>query len=249
MTTAGLASVFAPDLRTLATFARAAAFLFAAPLTGEPSVAPRVRVGVAAALAFVLAPARPALAEDDLATILVAELLLGLLAGFSARLVLAGVEAGGELVGLSLGLGFAESYDPRLGEAAQPTRRLAATLGAFAFLGAGGLEAGVRVIAGPWIGPAELALGLGPLLARGGDVFVAALRLAAPALLAATIANVALALASRAAPALNAFSVLLAAVLLFVGGVVLATLPATARELAAGGNRAVDMVLDLGGAR
>jgi flagellar biosynthetic protein FliR len=233
----------------VATSARAAAFLYAAPLVGDRIVPGKVRAVAAALLALSLAPARPELAAEDLPGVLPAELLLGLMAGFAARLVLAGAEAGGELIGLHLGLGFAAAYDPALGEAALPTRRLAVTLGGLAFLAAGGIEAAARVVAGPFASVSDVAIAGGGLIARGGDVLVSALRFAAPTVVAAVVAQLALALASRAAPALNAFSVMLGAVVVFAGVVLVATAPGFVRELGSTAASAVDLALTMGGAR
>lgn len=237
-----------PALPTfVATFARAAAFLHAAPLTGDRQLPVRARVAVAALMALALAPARPVLDGDALIAMIPCELLLGLGAGFTARLVLAGAEAGGELISLQLGLGFAAAYDPALGDQAQPIGRLALALAGLAFLAAGGMEAAVRVVAGPFADATTFAAAAGSLIGRSGELLVAAVRFAAPAVLAVSVANVALAFASRAAPALNAFTVMLAGVLIFGGLVLIATAPAFVRDLQFAGIRAVDSAVTVGG--
>ncbi len=214
----------------MAVFARATAFLVAAPLTGEKQTPTKVRVAAAFAIAFAVAPVRGPLDPARLALVLPGDIFLGLAAGFVGRVVLAGIEAGGEIAGLQLGLGFAASYDPMLNAQAVPTQRIAVMLGGLAFLGAGGLEAGVRVIAGPPVDGLTLAAAVASIVRHSGEIMVVGLRFAAPLLIATTVANLAVALAARAAPAINVFSVMLALVVLLGGAVLYATAPALVRE-------------------
>lgn len=224
----------------LAVFARAAAFLHAAPLTGDRQLSNKARAGLAAAIALAVAPVRPPLDPSALPLAVPAEILLGLLAGFTARMVLAGAEAGGDIIGLQFGLGFAQTADPARGEPAAMTRQLAMCIAGLAFLAAGGLEAGVRVIAAAPSDVYTLHGGLERIIHQSGQVLVAGLRLAAPALIAGTLTNLGLAFASRAAPALNVFSVMLAGMLIVGAIVLLGTAPVFVRQIEELARHAVD---------
>jgi flagellar biosynthetic protein FliR len=204
----------------LAAFARTTSWSLSAPLVGERFIGPRVRAAVAIVIAIAIAPTRTPMSFSALFTALPGEILFGLLAGFSARLVMAGIEAGGQLIGVELGLGFAGTLDPSAGEESLPTRRIAMALASIAFLDAGGLEASIGVLAVAMPASRTFESALRSIAESGSQVFAASLRLAAPVLLASVVANVTTALASRAAPALNVFSVMLA-VFLAVGFVVL----------------------------
>lgn len=229
--------------RFLASFARTAAWAHAAPFLGDSTLSPKLRVGVAAAIAFSIAWLRPALELSELPLVLPGELFLGFAAGFVARVVIAGVEAGGQLIGMELGIGFASSVDPSSGEDSLPTRRIALALAAIAFFQAGGVRSAIVVLAASPLGgttPAEL---WATLVASTGRVFIAAIRLAAPLLVAGVTMNLAVAVASRAAPALNAFSVMLAFFALAGGVFLYTTAPAFSGELhlaASGAIRAVE---------
>jgi flagellar biosynthetic protein FliR len=241
---------FAPQVQPadiagfLCVFVRAAAFLIAAPLVGDKQLPSKLRVAAAAAIAFAVAPVRGPIDPSQLPVTLPGDIFLGLAAGFVGRVVMAGIEAGGELMGLSLGLGFAQTYDPMLQAQAVPTQRIAVMLGGLAFLSAGGLEAGVQVIAGPPVTGLSLLAAVGSIIHHSGEIMVAGLRFAAPLMIASTVANLAVALASRAAPAINVFSVMLALVVILGGAVLYATAPQTIRESLAGGRRAADAMLD-----
>lgn len=226
-----------PELATLlAVVARISAWAYTAPLIGGPGVPSKIRVGIAIAMGLLIAPIRPTVSPDALLTIIPAEVLLGVVAGFAARLAILGAEAAGQLVGMSIGIGFASFYDPSAGEDSLPTRRIAGALAGLAFLLAGGLEDTLRALAfAPTLPDGAMSTILPHLTDASAHVLVASLRAAAPIVLAALVANVAMALASRAAPALNAFSVMLALFLVVGAGVLLATAPAFARELHAAG--------------
>src|SRR5262245_16962893 len=175
----------------LVSFARSAAFLQAFPLTGDRIVPPKLRLAIAALLALAVAPGRAGLDAAGLAAALPAEIVLGLAAGFAGRAVLAGAEAGGQLIGLQLGLGFAATFDRSVAEEELPTRRIIRCIAALAFLGAGGLETALAALAAPPATGTTLAAAAAALIAGTADVLVLGVRLAAPALAAALIANLA----------------------------------------------------------
>jgi len=219
-------------------FARASALFYAAPLVGDRAVPARVRVGLAAVAAFLVAGSRSPVALAEIPAQLPFELALGLIAGFAARLALAAADTGGQLVGLSLGLGFANQVDPMQGEEVLPTRRLAGTLAALAFLAGGGLEQLIAVLATPPPQAATLGALLEQFLNAGGAVLAGGVRLAAPLLVVGVIVNLAAGLASRAAPAVNVFSVAFALVLVVGGLVLIASAPSFVREVDAAGRQA-----------
>ncbi|MCC7381316.1 MAG: flagellar biosynthetic protein FliR [Deltaproteobacteria bacterium] len=228
----------------LAAFVRAGAWVFTAPVTSSPSVPPRVRAGLSIYLALILAPLRDPAGSDLLAT-LPAEALFGLIAGFSARVALAGIEAAGQLLGLLLGVGFASFFDPNSGEQSLPTRRIAFSLAAIAYLAVGGIDDAIRLLAAAPSPPPGLGHAIAAVLGQGGEVFVASVRAAAPLLLAAVVTNLTAAFASRAAPALNPFSVMLALFLIVGLGVLLASAPAWVFEVFRAAERSAALPADL----
>jgi flagellar biosynthesis protein FliR len=230
----------------LATFVRAAALMQTAPVIGEKAVPAKVRVAAAAATALAVYSVRGPIDPQALPMILPAELALGLLAGLSARMIIAGAEVGGQLLGLQLGIGFAGQYDPSLGEESLPTRRIVAAFASLAFLALGGLDAVVRILAAPPPGGRTIAALGADLILRSGEVLVVAVRIAAPLLLTAVIVNLATGLASRAAPAINVFSVSFAVVLAVSGLVLVATAPILMSEVVATAGRAVELLVRVG---
>lgn len=225
----------------LALFARASAFAFAAPVLGDRSVPPRIRVALCALVAFVFSPLHDANATETLVFAIPLELAFGLACGLAARLILAAGEVAGELIGIHLGMGFASAYDPALGESALVMRRLAYALGGLAFVLGGGVEAVAHLVALPPASPATLGMLVISAIARSGDIITVGLRLATPLVVAVFTANIALGLGSRAAPALNVFSVMLAATATMGGIILFATAPEFVRTIEELGVRAATM--------
>jgi flagellar biosynthetic protein FliR len=213
-----------PEIGALiATLARVGGLAATAPVIGDAGIAVRGKLVFVIAVTAVIGLNRPPVAFAALPMIAPLELAVGLITGLTARMVMARVAIAGQLMGLSLGLGFAAQYDLHAGESAGVLRSLTATLASLAFLAAGGLEAIVRSAAAS---PAEVSqlAALGPLFVREATAaFGHGLALAAPIVLAAFAGNIALAVMNRAAPAVNVFSIALSAVLILGGVVLLAT--------------------------
>jgi flagellar biosynthetic protein FliR len=228
------------DLTVFATaFVRCAAFLQAFPLTGDRYVPAKFRGAMAALMALALAPSRQ---PENLFQALPAEALLGFAAGFAGRVVFAGIEAGGQIIGYSLGLGFAGQYDPSVADEELPTRRLLRCLTLLAFFSGDGLPLTISALIRPPATAPTLLRALQLIIDECGRVMLVGLRLAAPALVAALIGNVAAGIAARSAPSLNFFSVALALLLVIGGFMLLAVAPMTAGEMSLAASRVVDVI-------
>lgn len=207
----------------VAVFLRAVGLAVTSPVIGDGGVSMRARLIFVIAITIGVGASRTPVPFSSVVYVAMLELAVGLLTGLTARFVLSPVAVAGQLIGLSLGLGFASQYDPNAGESAGTLRALTTAVAALAFLAAGGLEEIVRSAAA---GPARVdhLAALGPaLLEHGTAAFGRGLTLAAPLVLAALVGNVGFALMNRAAPAANVFSIALAGVLIIGGIVMLAT--------------------------
>jgi flagellar biosynthesis protein FliR len=225
----------------LATLARVGGLAATAPVIGDPGVSMRARLMFVLAVTAVIGANRAPVAFSALPMVATAEFAIGLITGMTARVVMSRIAIAGQLMGLSLGLGFAAQYDVHAGESAGVLRTFTASLGALAFLAAGGLEAIVRSAGGA---PAELSqlAALGPAFVHHATAaFGHGLALAGPIVLAAFVGNLALAVMNRAAPAVNVFSIALSAVLI-VGGLVLL---GTAAHLVAGATDTARAAIDV----
>jgi flagellar biosynthetic protein FliR len=113
---------------------RTAGLLVTVPILGARLVPARIRLALAIILAFVTftGAGSPLVAPpDDLAGLFlvsVSETALGLLAGLSARFALDAALAAGQLIGISMGVGFAALVDPTSGAESNAPGELLLTL-------------------------------------------------------------------------------------------------------------------------
>lgn len=212
-------------------FVRLAAFLWAAPLTGDGRLPPKVRVATAALVAAAFSNLHEVHGSPELLLQVPLELGVGFIAGFTARLMLAGLEVGGEVIGMQMGLGFAGTFDPSLGDMALPMRRIVFVIASFAFISVGGIQNVARLAMLPPTDVTILFMSFGSLMRAAGEMFLVGIHLALPILIAVTVANIAMGLANRAAPALNVYSVMLSLTGLMGAGVLLLVAPLMASEI------------------
>lgn len=196
---------------------RILALVAAAPIFGNTSVPARVKVGLGLILAIIIAPTVPTLPAIDPMSyagllIVFQEMMVGLAMGFAMRIVFAAIELAGEVSSMTMGLGFAATYDPQTrGRSAALTQflTLVATLACLAVnahlvL----LEALAESFYSLPIGASPVSSGGHLEVAKwGGQIFLSGLQLSLPIVAALLITNVALGILTRAAPQLNLFGI------------------------------------------
>ena len=198
-------------------FLRIFGLILAEPILGHTSVPRSAKVGLAIFVALVVAPVlppMPAVGTASAVGILIGlqQLLIGVAIGFTLRIVLTGVQAAGQLIGLQMGLGFAVFFDPH--STAQPAA-VGQFLGLFAILIFLSMDGHVLVITALARSFATVPISTEPvpplgwrLLAEwGGEIFRTGLLISLPVVAALLIANIAMGIMTRAAPQLNIFAV------------------------------------------
>lgn len=211
---------------------RTGAILFVSPVFGARFVPAQWKVVFTILLSLLILPlvASPAGGTPgDLlpwAAAAVKELAVGLLLGFIANLVLAAVQAAGELLDINLGFGIANILDPQSGQTVPLMGNFHQVLAMLVFLTVNAhhvfLSALVTSFQVVPLGAAQAEPGLrDAVLQMFAGLFVTALKLAAPVLGALFITDFALGIISRAVPQMNLFAVGLP-VKLLIGLLVLA---------------------------
>lgn len=189
----------------------------AAPVLGHRSVPMTVKVLLGVLLAAIIAPTVPPLpATDPMGSagllVLAQEFLVGAAMGFAIRLVFAAIELAGEVSSLTMGLGFATFFDPTSSGRSSAISQFLTLVATMLFLSLNAHLALLEALAESFVSlpisatPLSLAAPLD--LARwGARVFSAGMQIAMPVMAALLIANVALAVLTRAAPQLNLFGI------------------------------------------
>ena len=198
-------------------FFRALALFTALPVLGARTVPMRVRIALAAFIAYAASdglPAPPPVPLDSpLALMLLAQqTVIGLSLGFAVRLVFAAVEFAGELIGLQMGLNFAGFFDPLSASTATATSRFFSTTVAWLFIVMGGhllvIAALVQSFAAFPVGPEPFAFLRQMQPQRwGAEIFSTGLWIALPLVTMLLFVNLVLGAVSRVAPQINIFAI------------------------------------------
>lgn len=229
---------------------RTTAWIVVCPPFNSPSVPKRVRVGLATAIAFVIAPrvAEAAEAADGgIATSLqlgpffislVTQALAGLSLGFAVLMLFSAIQAAGDLMDLQIGFSLGQVLDPLSGSSAAPFGRfhqLLALVIVFAINGHVLIVRGyLRSVEAVPMGRVDLSVLGAQLTDLLTMFFTATLEIGLPVLAALFCTEVALGMLGKAAPQLNILVLGFAAktfVAFLLVGVTLTMLPETTESL------------------
>ena len=233
----GFGLAIEPQLWTLTfTMVRVGAAFIAAPVFGAVAVPLPVRVTLSASIAVLAMNAAPIAAPATvfaLATFLsvAAEALIGLALGFVLQIAFAAPLVASELIGGSMGIGFAQQVDPLNGQSTPALGNFLSILLTLLFLSVDGHLILVELIlksyeamppGAAWLSPDKLR----GIAFFGGYAFLAGLLLALPVGFLLLCLNLVVGMLSRSAPALNLFAVGLPASLAVGVVALLAAMPA-----------------------
>lgn len=196
---------------------RILALIASAPITGNQQFPVSAKIGFAVLLTVLVAPTLPASSAINPGSgagmlLLAREVLIGLAMGLAMRVVFAGVSMAGDIIGLQMGLGFAQFYDTQNNTTAPVTGQFLGLIATLIFLSLNGhlmliatLVESFQHAALDSTGPLA---GNGMHLAQwGGTIMRAALLLSLPLIAVLLVTNIALGVLSRAAAQLNVFAI------------------------------------------
>ncbi len=216
-------------------FLRIAAIWMAMPVFGSGVLSARLRLVLACACTALIGPLMPELSLPEVGSAawwlaLLQEIALGVLMAMSLVLVFELVRLAAEILGLSMGLGFAQMTDPLNGTSSPVLGQYFSILAILLFLAGGGH---VQVV--DWMALSLIEQPPGVLVLQAesvaaplvwfSQVFVGAMQVALPGVIALLLVNLSFGVISRAAPALNLFAIGFPASLILGLIMVLLTLP------------------------
>jgi flagellar biosynthetic protein FliR len=193
---------------------RVAGIMSAIPVLQSNSVPARLKIGLVLMLGLVLTPviASPRVPEDPLLLGLgiAAEFLVGMVIGLGVRIVFAGFELAGELMGIQMGLSVVQLFDPTMGRQTAVLSNLQTLLASLVFISLNAHFMVVEAIVNSFtlVPPfgASLSPELGEDIARiAQGMFLIAIKLAAPVLVTGLLINLGMAILGRTVPQLNVF--------------------------------------------
>ncbi|MBL4832873.1 MAG: flagellar type III secretion system protein FliR [Pseudomonas sp.] len=197
-------------------FFRIASVMMTMPVIGTQLVPARIRLFLAVALTFLVAPhipAPPSLDPLQLGTwaIIAEQILIGATMGFVLQLLFQIHVLAGQIVAMQMGLGFASMNDPTMGISVAVVAQVFTMLVTLLFLAINGhlvvIEVLVESFATLPLGESLMASDFQAVVLRFSWVLAAALLIGLPAITALLIVNLSFGVMMRAAPQLNIFSI------------------------------------------
>ncbi len=196
---------------------RVSATFIAAPVFGAVSVPLQVRIALAGAIGILVLGAHPIAPPTEIFTAttilaVMAEALVGLALGFVLQIAFAAPLVAGELIGTSMGIGFAAAIDPQNGRSSTALSQFMMTLLTLLFLSVNGHLVLVEMVVrsyevlppgAAWLAPERLR----DIAMFGGYALTAGMLLALPVGFLLLCLNLVVGMLSRSAPALNLFAV------------------------------------------
>ncbi len=199
-------------------FARITSVVVTSPVLGHQAVPVQLKVGIGLFLAYVLLPLQRASAGAidlrllGLVVLILQEVIVGMLIGFAAGLIFAGIQYAGELIGFNMGYTFASTFDPETNASTPVIGEMLYSFMTMVFILLNGhhfiLQAIVLSYQSVPIGHLTIsAVASDNLVALTGSVFVIAVKFAAPAIVALFLTDVALGVLTRIIPQMNIFGI------------------------------------------
>lgn len=199
-------------------FLRVGAILMTVPILGSRNIPILFKVGLSFTIGLLLYPILnldefPARFEIiSFGVGVISEILLGVIIGISVRMVFAGVQLAGQLVGFQMGLAMANVIDPTTSEQLPLLGELNNIIALLIFLAINAHHWFLRAIVDsfrivPPFGFHFSGSLMDQLVALGGNMFVIAIKVGAPVIAALFLTTVAFGVAARAVPQMNIFFV------------------------------------------
>jgi len=217
-------------------FIRIGACFMVAPAFGAMFIPARLRLVLAGAVAYLIAPLIPHPTGIEVFSIpgivvTIQQVIIGVALGFALQILFDAVAMGGQLLANSMGLSFAFNVDPMRGTGTAALGTLYALLVMLTFLSLDGhlaliemLVEGFRTLPIGITGLSNESLWV--LVSWGTTIFSGALAVALQGITALLIVNMAFGVMSRAAPSLNLFAVGFPITLIFGLVIAMVGLPA-----------------------
>jgi flagellar biosynthetic protein FliR len=202
-------------------FVRVAALVGTAPYFSSGPFPTRVKVFLAMALSVALFPVIPAnsiaLPYDthalQVAILILKEVFVGAAMGLTGQIIFAGLEMGGALMSMNIGLTFATVIDPVTQGRKPMISQLFGLLGIFLFIGIGGDTYYIQALAKSFsivpVGTANIAHSAPVFIKMAAYLFIVGIKMAAPFIIVLFLLDMSLAIFARIMPQANIFFIAL----------------------------------------
>jgi flagellar biosynthetic protein FliR len=200
-------------------FLRVSAIVSTIPVISDTSVPKRIKAALSILITLIIFPVvlpkLPQLGNYQLLILMyrmAGEVMIGLIIGFAARLVFAGIQLAGDIVGFQMGLSIANVIDPMTSEEVSIITDLQYLIAMLVFLAVDAHHFFLSAIAQSYNIISPLAFHFSGQLMQyifdfSRDMFVIAIKLGAPLIAVMLFTNVGLGIIARTVPQMNIFIV------------------------------------------
>ncbi len=195
--------------RFLLILLRSSVFLAFLPILGSKTLPASYRIGLAVAIAAVLTPVvdlRPG--ENDVAILVVREVVLGMVLGLAVRFVFFGIEVAGQIISDTMGLSIATVFNPEMGQSTE-IARLLAVVATLLFLVTDAHHDLIALFVRSYdlvpVGTGDVRALVGEAIELTGKIFRIAVKLGAPVVVGMVTLNILLGFITKATPQINIF--------------------------------------------
>jgi|TARA_B110000971_G_scaffold17949_1_gene16478 flagellar biosynthetic protein FliR len=198
-------------------FMRIGAMLMSMPVLGTRMVPKRIKIIATLTISVFVLPLLPAVPEVEALSlaglfISVQQILIGFAMGFTLQLVFGSLMIAGEVIAMSMGLGFASMIDPNNGVSVPVIAQLMVIIGTLLFLALGGHLMLIQLVVNSFqtlpISPTGIEReSFWAIASWGSQMFIGAIWVAIPAIISMLVVTICLGVMTRASPQLNIFSV------------------------------------------
>lgn len=211
---------------------RVSVVLFMFPVFSGIMVPRSVKAGLSLMMTLLLFPIvdlNPGLFPNtalESATMILSELVLGMIIGLTVRLFLGAIQLGGQLIGFQMGFAIANVLDPETGSQGSILGQFGYWIAVLLFLVLNGHHILLQALANSFSIVPVGSLGLGEGIFRAivdaaGEMFVMAVKVGAPAIAALLLTSAAFGIVAKVVPQVNvlivAFPIKIAVGLFFFG--------------------------------
>jgi flagellar biosynthetic protein FliR len=198
---------------------RVSSILMMVPVFGDARIPPQVKWGLSLLLAFILFPVVrsgfPIQENINAMTFfsgIASEMLIGVTIGFAARLVFAGIQIAGEVLGFQMGFSFASVVDPLTNVQVTIISEFQYLLGMLLFMTVNAHYIFLTAIVDSYqLFPPFGAHFSGPffqgLLILFREIFIIAIKISAPVMAVLIFSNISMGMVARTVPQMNVFAI------------------------------------------
>lgn len=221
---------------------RCTSFLVSAAMFSSTVINVHFKILFSLALSMVLFPILslrgidPSFVNDNLVTLVIREVLVGVVIGLLSRFFFFTVSMVGDIVSMALGLGAAQMYSPLTGSQSQLMDQFFTWLSMMIFFALGGHHVLVEAIAASFehVPLAQSTFSTGPLsdvVADYAKLLTIAIQISAPVLVSMVLTNLAMGILGRTVPQINVLVTSFPVSILLGLGVLILTVPLWVQEM------------------